>query len=100
VRTYHAGKPPKQRTVDSARFQCEHFVLIDAFVDIRPALVRDTYELVTLGYGDSGLELDLTKRMVHRIAKEAFKEGASNSFLASAALEVEPKLEELLENET
>jgi hypothetical protein len=95
----HDYEPTKGHTVDKALFQHEYVFLILAFVDICPTFVRHTDQLVTFGYRYSCLELDLTKRMVHGIAKQAFKEGASDGLLFTVVLEVESELAELLEYE-
>jgi hypothetical protein len=64
--------PPTARWRDPELFLNVYSVHIFlAFDDIFLTLVHHTDQLVTLRYWDSCLELDLTKWMVHGIAKHA-----------------------------
>jgi hypothetical protein len=94
----YVSKPTEKRTINGTRFQCEHIIFIEAFVDIRSSLVRDAHQLIAVGYRDPRPELDLTKGMVYGEAKKTFKETAFDSHSTSAVLQVEPELDELLEN--
>ena len=80
------------RTIDTALLQRVHIFL--AFVDICLTFVRHADQLVTLRYRDSSLELDITKRMVHGIAKQASKKCTSDDLLVFAVFSVESKLAE------